>query len=258
MAEKETQVAASQAPEPVKKSKKGIIITVVVAVILLILAVAGTWYVMDQQVKRQKDETDQAKKELDAKNIEKKKSESEKPTAANQETSKKEVVPSYATDWNKFVSPNYGFTFRYPKNITPAAFAGAATACKVPLTVRDSADEYTRSQGAIGSWVYGEFFRIDIYSGDTTLPVWVKRQDPEGIRNYDAVTLTGTKEAIKISKALNKEVEGYPPLSYTSYVVRDSKYVYEFLGFQNAGFSGDCVSNAATTEQVIRSFNFYD
>jgi len=65
--EQELQSVQTQEPTPVKKSKKGIIITIVIALILLILAVAGTWYYMDQRVASEKKTAEDQKAESDKK-----------------------------------------------------------------------------------------------------------------------------------------------------------------------------------------------
>lgn len=172
----------------------------------------------------------------------------------------KEVVPDFFRDWNKFVSPNYGFSFRYPKTTEPALFDSAQTTCKVPLSVEEKIDEHTRSQGAVAAWNYGEFFRADVFRSKSSIEDWVKKKDPEGIRNLHQISVTGAKEAVQIDKNLNKQVEGYPPLAYIQYVLRDERNIYEILSFQNAGFSGDCVPNNfnATLDQIIKTFNFYN
>lgn len=181
---------------------------------------------------------------------------SEKPVDKN---AAKEVVPDFAKGWNKFISPNYGFSFRYPKTTEPALFDSAQTTCKVPLTVKDGMDDYMRSQKAVGAWTYGEFFRTNIYRSKLSIQDWIKTKDPETIHNFHQIEVAGAKEAVQIDKNLNKEVEGYPPLAYTQYILRDERNIYEILSFQNAGFSGDCVPNNfnETLDQIIKTFNFY-
>lgn len=188
------------------------------------------------------------------------KKKSEKPTSgAKDKYADKEVVPDFAKDWNKFVSPNYGFSFRYPKTTEPALFDSAQTTCKVPLTVIDRIDESLHKAGTVGAWDYGEFFRANVYRSKLSIADWVKKKDPEGIHNFHGIEVIGAKEAVQIDKNLNKEVEGYPPLAYTQYILRDERNIYEILSFQNAGFSGDCVPNNFTTtlDQIIKTFNFY-
>lgn len=172
----------------------------------------------------------------------------------------KEVVPDYAKEWNRFVSPNYGFSFRYPKTTEPALFDSAQTTCKVPLTVKDEIDQNMRSKGAVGVWNYGEFFRANVFRSKLSIDDWVGKQDPEAVHNYHKIDVAGAKEAVQIDKNLNKEVEGYPPLAYTQYVLRDERNIYEILSFQNAGFSGDCVPNDfyGTLDLIIKTFNFYN
>lgn len=233
--------------------KKSLIITIIIAILAIGATGGGVWYWQSQKIKKQQTE-DQKQIDILKKEIETLKT---IPTPTSSPTSKSEVVPDYAKDWNKFTSSTYGFTFRYPKSTAPAAFVGAETTCKVPPIIKE---EKSCTQGAIGCWDYGEFFRADAIPWTDTIESWIKKNDPEGIRNYHKISVVGAKEAVKIDQKINKQVEGYPPLSYVQYILQDKKNIYVILGFQNNGFSGDCVPNSfsVTLDQIIGTFNFYD
>lgn len=237
-------------------------------IVLIISALSGIGVYLwsknqkDQAVNDIQKRLDDLKAQEDAKA---KKSSSEKPTASNQKisTAKKEVVPIYANDWYKFISPNYGFSFRYPKTGIDAIATGQPTkACSNPLKVTDhfTNDEFEKANKLSAFWIYGEFFGLAVRPADQSIASYIKSQDPTGYRSYKSISVTGAKEAVSIDPQTTRPYDGYPPLSYTHYILNDGKNLYMLMSFQSNGFSGDCAPKdlLGTMGQIIGTWNFYN
>jgi hypothetical protein len=235
----------------------------------IVVATAGiiggtVWYFMDREQKNKQQEIDNLSKQIEAQKSKDTKSQSETPkstTISNEQTSK-EVIPSYASNWYKFTSPNYGFSFRYPKvGIDVKKPSQPAEACSYPLKVTDGTNNspYFKENGFSAFWIYGEFFGISVRPSQS-IASYIKSVDPDGYRSYQSISVSGAKEAVKINTELAKPYNGYPPLSYVHYILNDGKNLYLLQGFQDAGFADDCTPTnfLEVMQQIVGTFNFYN
>lgn len=255
-----------------KPKSKTILIISLLGIVAILGVGIGVYFwqksVNDMLLAEQKKETEDLRNQIDSAQ---KKKNSEKPTTQNQQaavaTEKKEVVPAYATDWYKFVSPNYGFSFRYPKtgvnyeypngSLTPTT---VSKACSYPLYVSDQFIPGVDNGGMVARWYYGNFFSIGVYPTEgRNISAFTTTKDPEKVHSYSNISISGAKEAVKISTTLNKQVEGYPPFAYWQNIISDGRYFYVIMGNQATNSNDDCyLSESQSKDQIIGTFNFYN